>query len=329
MVNTLVQRFKRATTRPQSDNTPQDSEWFGIGNLMRAAKVYNHFKHGSIHAYRRRLFHERFDELLAGHGRPAYETAVMRDGWSLDLSHKNRHLDTVYKDAEDVIARRGMTTLGKKDRRFLRDILQPEDVIGYKSFFDFALSPEVLVPVCNYLGMIPVLSTTVPPAVRLTESSIDGQPDSTYRTSQLYHLDYHDTPLVYVILLLRDVTPESGPFTFLPISTSDKVTHKLRYLRRHIPYRLTDEQVYGAVDRNEARPFMGTKGSLLFIDSSRCFHYGSRDAVDTRYQIMLSFVSPCRTDFTEDNLEPRKYPAREYDSPLARLVLDKYYRLPT
>ena len=328
MVNTLVERFKRATARPQSDITPQDSEWFGIGNLMRAAKVYNRFHHGSIHSYRRRLYRERFTELLAAHGKPSHEPAVLRDGWALDLSARHPLLPRVYPEAEAVIEKRGMTKKGVTERRFLRDILRPEDLVEHPSLLDLALSPEILVPVCNYLGMIPVLSSTVPPAIRLTESSIDGQADGTYRTSQLYHLDYHDTPLVYVIILLRDVTPQSGPYTFLPASASDQVRRKLGYFRRRVPYRLTDEQVYGAVDRGEARPFMGPKGSILFNDSSRCFHYGSRDAVVTRYQLMLAYVSPCRTDFTEHNLTPRRYAARDHDSPLARLVLDKYYRIP-
>ena len=324
----LVEKFKRATARPQSDLTPADSEWFGIGNLMRAAKVYNHFKYGSIHAYRRHLYRKQFDALLAEHGRPASEAARLRDGWAMDLSRSHRLLDRVYTEAEAIIAKRGMTKEGRPDRKFLRDILHPEDLVDYPSLLDFALSPDILVPVSRYLGMIPVLSSTVPPAIRLTESSADGQVDSTYRTSQLYHLDYHDTPLVYVILLLRDVGPKSGPFTFLSTSASDTVCRKLNYFSRRVPYRLTDEQVYGAVDRREAHEFMGPKGSILFLDSSRCFHYGSRDAVVPRYQLMLAYVSPCRTDFTEDNLTPRRYAARDYDSPLARLVLDKYYRLP-
>ena len=325
----IVEKFRRATARPQSDLTPADSEWFGIGNLMRAAKAYNRFKYGSIHAYRRRIYRQRFDELLLAHGRPAFEPAVLRDGWAQDLSRRHSMLDRVSTDAETIIAKRGMTKEGRPDRKFLRDILQPADFADYPSLLDFALSPEILVPVSRYLGMIPILSSTVPPAIRLTESSADGQVDSTYRTSQLYHLDYHDTPLVYVILLLRDVGPQSGPFTFLPTSASDTVTRTLGYFRRNVPYRLTDGQVYGAVDRREAREFMGPKGSILYLDSSRCFHYGSRDAIIPRYQLMIAYVSPCRTDFTEDNLTPRRYAARDHDSPLARLVLDKYYRLPS
>jgi hypothetical protein len=325
MITNLVHRFKRATARPQSDLTPEDSEWFGIGNLMRAAKLFNHAKYGSIHAYRRRLYRRHFHDLLALHGKPSSEAAVMRDGWAVTTA-TSPSMERVYADAEAIIAKRGMTIAGRPDRKFLRDILQPEDLVQHPSLLEYALSPDVIVPVCHYLGTIPVLSSTVPPAVRLTESSADGQVGSTYKTSQLYHLDYHDTPLVYVILLLRDVTPRSGPFTFVPIAASDTVSRKLLYQRRNVPYRLSDEQVYGAVSSSEARPFMGPRGSVLYIDSSRCFHYGSRDAVVPRYQLMLAFVSPCRADFTEDNMTPRRYAARDSDSPLARLVLDKYYR---
>ena len=319
----LVERFTAATERAQLHADPADLQRFGIRTVTRTAKAHNFVKYGRTYAYRRKLYRDRFDELLADHGAPVREPAVMRDGWAIDDSRTNPHIDRAVEAAEAVIAERGMTRKGRADRAFIRDILEPADLAEHPAFLDFATSPDVLATVARYMRLVPLLSSTVPPGIRLTESSIDGQVDSTYRTSQLYHLDLHDTRLVYVILLLRDVTPESGPFTFLPDSASTRVVRELGHLKRGSPYRLSDEEVHRVARPEEAVSFEYPRGSILYMDSSRCLHYGSRDAVDTRYQLMCAYVSPCRADFSEERVEPRTYPAGTGDSALRRLLLDK------
>ncbi|MGI8631755.1 MAG: hypothetical protein ACR2NA_04315 [Solirubrobacterales bacterium] len=326
MTPELIDRFRRATDRPRSSVEPEDMEWFGINNLRRAAKTYNLLRDGRTSLYRRRLYRKQFPDLIAEHDAPATDT-VMRDGWAIDTSCANPHLDRVLAEAEHLIAERGMTKQGMDKRAFIRDLMRPEDLPIYPSFLDFALSSDVLSTVAAYMDQIPVLSTTVPPGVRLTESSIDGQVDDTYKSSQLYHLDIHDTRAVYVILLVRDATPDSGPFTFLSASTSAKVAHELGYRKRHARYQLSDEAVYSVVNEREARPFTYPKGSILYIDSNRCMHYGSRDAHTTRYQLMCSYMTPCRTDFTERRRKPHAYPSAPSDSQLRRLLLDKRHRV--
>jgi hypothetical protein len=53
-----------------------------------------------------------------------------------------------------------------------------------------------------------------------SNAALDPNSAGPFRESQLYHLDIHDTPLVYVLVLVDDVTDESGPWTFLPASVS-------------------------------------------------------------------------------------------------------------
>lgn len=323
----LVEKFKRATERPRSAVESEDMEWFGIRNLMRTAKAYNLLRSGRTSLHRARLYRSRWPELAAADGPPAAAPVVMQDGWAIDTSLSNPHLPRLLQDAEQVIAERGMTIKGAlQDRRFIRDILQPQDLETYPSFLDFVTSPDVVATVTRYMRQIPVLSNTVPPGVRFVESSADGQVDDVYRTSQLYHLDFHDFRAVYVIVLLRDATPESGPFTFLGAESSARVTRELGYRRRHAPYHLSDEQVHGVVDRSEAMPFVYPKGTILYLDSNRCFHFGSRDATRTRYQLMCAYVTPARADFTETRMTPRVYPVRPEDSELRRLLLDRHHR---
>lgn len=320
----LRERFLRATDRPRSAVESEDMEWFGIRNLMLAAKAYNLLRDGRTYAYRRRLYRSAARTLMTEAGAGALD---MRDGYAIDPSRSNPTIDAAIEAAEDIIAQRGMTRRGMPGRGFIRDLLAPEDLTTHPALLDFATSPSVLATVSAYMSQVPVLSTTVPPAIRLTESSVDGQDPDGYRVSQLYHLDFHDFRAVYVILLLRDSTPDSGPFTFLGAEASARVSRRLGYRRRHAPYHLDDAQVHSVIDPAEAMPFIAPRGTILFIDSNRCLHFGSRDAHTTRYQLMCAYVSPCRTDFTERRLDPVTLPTAPGDSPLRRLLLDRHQRL--
>jgi hypothetical protein len=83
--------------------------------------------------------------------------------------------------------------------------------------------------------------------------------------------------------------------------------------------------MYRIVPEEEAIEFCYPRGTVLFIDSSRCFHYGSRNSVEPRYQMMYALISPCRTDFSEDVMPHRKFQVQKGDSRLRKLALDKSY----
>lgn len=306
-----------------------DMELLGIDRTMRLAKKMNRLRYGRYQRRRERYYRDEFDRLLAEHanGSVPKVAGTMEDGWLLDTSHSWPHLDELIAEAEVVIAERGGGPPTPTGKPFIIDIAKPADLDRFPSFLDFALSAPVLTIVSKYLGFIPMLSRTMPPGLRLTESSSKYDPGAggPYRESQLYHLDHHDTPLVYVIVLLRDVTMESGPFTFLPASVSERAAKALNYRNRSAAYRITDEQMYSVVDEKETIPFKGAKGDVLFLDSSRCFHYGSRDCAIPRYQMMYAFVSPCRTDFSDMLVKARVYTRQPTDSRLRRMVLMKTF----
>lgn len=321
------ERWIRATKRPESDLAPVDIEWFGLRNLTRAAKLYNTFKFGRRERFRRRAYRDDFAQLIAENG-PLHGTVVeMRDSWAIDATRSLPHLDRLLAESEQFIAWRGGKPREKGQRAFIKDILCPGDLERFPSFLDFATSSEVLSTVSNYMGMVPVLSNTVPPGVRFVESTAAGQlDDGIYRQSQLYHLDFHDSRLVYVIVLLRDVTVRNGPFTFLGADASARAARGLNYGARGVSYRMSDDAIYRHIDRaKEEVVFTYPRGTVLFMDSSRCFHFGSRDAIEPRYQMMYAYVSPCRADFAAVYLPPARFPVREGDSRLRQMVLQETF----
>jgi hypothetical protein len=252
----------------------------------------------------------------------------MVDGWALDRSMSLPHLDRMLADADKIIAERAgvqMTPAGTY-RSYFQDMWTPEDVERYPSFTDFATSSDLLATVCRYLKTIPVLSGALPHGIRLVESNaaFDAEPDRP-KDSQLYHVDYYSQPNVYVLVLLRDTGPDSGPWTFFPRAASRRLHRALNNWGYGVGYRFRDEQVYSVVDRSQEIAFCGPRGTVLFIESSGCFHFGSRKSVKPRFQLMLGYHGACRTDFHEI-LEPQQtYPVRACDSTLRRLVLDKTY----
>jgi hypothetical protein len=207
---------------------------------------------------------------------------------------------------------------------FLRSLLFPGDLEKYPAFLDFILSSEVLAMAMDYLQTVPVFSKTRPPGCRFMESNIRLDPDSALppRDSQLYHVDFYDSPMFYVLVLLEDVTAHCGPWTFLPTSVSDRIAKQLGYRKKGRGYRVLDQDIRPLIREGEEIVFAYPKGTVLFIDSSRCFHFGSRNATVPRYMMMYGLTTPCRRDFSMAFMEPFTYPIRPGDSRLRRMVLE-------
>lgn len=301
-------------------------ERYGIRNIARAAKLYNRWRHGERARFHEETYRRKFKTLLKEHagGADVYPPkVVMNDGYAIDDSLSLPGLDRLLEEAGEVARERGGKVHSDIQRPYFRNLMFYEDIFKYPSWLEFILSPDVLATTIHYLKTIPVLSKTRPPGIRFMESNqnLDPNPPGPWEASQLFHRDLHDNPLVYVIVLIEDVTMDSGPWVFLPASVSERASKALGYQDRGRPYRITDEEMYQHVDPSEAVTFAYPKGTVLFIDSSRCFHYGSRLSYRPRMQMMYTYTSVCRTDFSQTFMNPFPYPVKKSDSRLRKMVL--------
>src|SRR5437762_5591990 len=250
----------------------------GIANTMRLAHLYNQLKFGRQDRWRRGLYQTPLATLLKENGGLSPPPIEMKDGWALDTSMSLPHLDRVLEDSDKIIAERSGERRSSKGayRSYTQDICTPDDSDSIPSFLYFDTSSDVLSVVSHYLQSIPALSTTLPPGIRVMESNaaFDDQPDKPH-DSQLYHMDYYSLPLVYILVLLRDTTPEHGPWTFLPRGVSQKTRRALNYWSLQCAYRVSDEDIYSVVDRKEAIEFCYPRGTVLFIECYCSVHYGS------------------------------------------------------
>jgi hypothetical protein len=302
----------------------------GIRRTMRVAHFYNRIKYRREDNWRSRLYRRQLDELLAENGPLSRPKIKIRDGWAIDDSMSLPHLQQILEDSEEIFAEREGARTSEKGgyRSHFQDLWRPlDDSKKYPAFLDFATCSDVLASVIDYIGTIPVLTNNVPSGIRVVESNaaFDDKPGQLH-DSQLYHIDYYSLPNVYVLVLLRDTTSENGPWTFLPRSVTERVSSKLHYWTKEHGYRLTDDQVYSVAKRDEVIEFTGKRGTVLFIESSGCMHFGSRNCVKPRFQLMLGYSGICRTDFHETFAHWQNYAVRPEDSRLRKMVLMKNLR---
>jgi hypothetical protein len=300
----------------------------GTHNSVWAAKTYNRRRYSSRCRLHAQAFAVERDVLLRENGGDATVLPRIRmfDGWARDDSGTLPHLAPMLAELEALIEESGGNPSGSVQQPFLRNLVSAERARSVRTVLDFLTSSEVLATAMDHLKTIPVLSKTRPPGVRIMQSSraLDPDADGPFRDSQLYHLDYHDSPLVYVLVAMRDIPQESGPWTFLPASVSARAAKKLGYQKRGVNFRVTDEQMAGVIEPGSEVRFIAKKGDVLFINSSACFHYGSRNSVVPRFQLMCAFTSPARTDFSMAFQAPEIYPLPKTPSRLQRLVLEPW-----
>lgn len=203
---------------------------------------------------------------------------------------------------------------GKNRKRFLQNVLDASTLTLDSPILRLALRADVLSSVSRYLGVVPLLTT-----ISVFHSdTVAGDPTS----SQLYHCDGDDVTQIKIFVYCTDVDPPSGPLTLLDAATTREVQRRTGYWYRH---RLTDEQVQAAVGAPREHVIVGPTGTTVFVDTSRCFHFGSRVAAGApprlaamiQYQTPYSFMLPAAAE----TAAPFRRLLNPSLSPLQRLVL--------
>jgi len=224
--------------------------------------------------------------------------------------------DAIVNEARAALASYDAATppAGKNRKRFLQNVLDASSLTLDSAILRFALRGDVLSSVSRYLGVAPLLTT-----VSVFHSdTVAGDPTS----SQLYHCDGDDVTQVKIFVYCTDVDTPSGPLTLLDAETTREVQRRTGYWYRH---RLTDEQVRVAVGTPPEHVILGPTGTTVFVDTSRCFHFGSRVAAGApprlaamiQYQTPYSFMLPAAAE----TAAPFRRLVNPSLSPLQRLVL--------
>jgi hypothetical protein len=183
----------------------------------------------------------------------------------------------------------------------------------------FALNPMVLSPVANYLGMVPRLVS-----VTILESR--AQSGASPSGSQLFHCDYEDVRQVKVFVSCSETGSENGPLRAISARESQRIKGAVRYKYGDRQFRVRDSVIAGLLPGDEITEFTGPAGSVTFIDTSSCFHCGSRvkPGAAGRLVVQFQYLTPAAFElFIAPGLRHPGVSRSRGPHPLERLVLGR------
>jgi hypothetical protein len=184
------------------------------------------------------------------------------------------------RSVDDVLAKRK----GAGRKRFLINVLDAATLDVNHPAVRLALRPDLLAAIAAYMGTVPVL--------RSIQVFYSGTLDREPTSSQLYHCDADDTRQLKIFVLCSKVESANGPLTMLDATRSGIVRQATGYTFHS---RLTDQQVDDALGGpTRATELVGEPGAVGLVDTSRCFHFGSRvvPGAAPRLVTMIQFLSP-------------------------------------
>jgi len=205
--------------------------------------------------------------------------------------------------------------LSKKARSgFMVPMLDPRTVTLDSPYLRLALRPDIVAAVSAYLGIVPVI------AHLNVFYSAAGAAEA--RSSQLFHCDADGTTQIKIFVLCTEVTPAHGPLTLLDARTSRDVRARLDY---HFGGKLKDKRLYGIIGPADLHPITGPAGTTCLVDTTQCFHFGSRVESGTgpRIVTMIQYLAPASFMLPRDHREgsPFRHLATPAMPKIHRLVL--------
>ena len=188
-----------------------------------------------------------------------------------DIGFDNSVLDTIDKHKNEA---------GKKTNKFFFN-----NLYNY-SFNDelsrFSTSENFMKIASIYLNIFPIINN-----IQIIKSDIAD--DQQYYSSMNWHLDKHHEKLIKVMILPYDLNSDDGPTCFLDKKVSKEIINNDSYFSSPIYFK--DEEILSAdlQYKNKINEFTGKRGDILFIDTSKCLHMGSR-CRKIRFQLFITYT---------------------------------------
>lgn len=291
--------------------TPDGRRYLSTNVYKALAKLLNRIK---FHRYRKPR-----EQFLSEFGRRVGFRApddFMRDGW-----HLATPTDVPEITAAVACAKRIFEEKGEDINRTLMPytVAYYDELLNEPEIAAFAFSDKIIKYASDYLGEYPVLTN-----IGLVRT--DPRAGQEWLEAQNLHLDVIDTKVFRVLLYVTDVKKENGPFSFYPLSISERLSTdpKLAYGGMLSNMGIEDHEIPSYASDNLIG-ITGQAGTTFFVDTCRCFHFGSRAESGTRGVLMLAY-----TGLAIENLrESMGLDIMGYDVPGSsdkeRFLLDRRY----
>lgn len=189
------------------------------------------------------------------------------------------HIDKVFLTANDIIENiNDIKSTGTK--KYLRNLLGETNTNSIQIFLDFILNDYFLKIIKEYLEEEPLLIE-----LKLLLSPTNLESDNQLQGSQLFHRDFDDEKIVKIFFYLTDIDDKTGPLQILGSDISNKITKNNR-----LNYALHSDKIENFVNKDkDILTLKGKKGDCFFVDTSNCYHRGSRLMKKDRYILYANF----------------------------------------
>ena len=166
-------------------------------------------------------------------------------------------------------------------KSYLVNLLADEELGADSAIVRYVTSPEIVGVAAKYLRCVPLLTN-----IRVWYSPNDSDQPAG---SQVFHIDHEDYRQMKGFLFIDDVTPESGPLTLLPARHAIPIQRQLRMTRSK---QVSDEAIADLVPSEDVVSLTGPAGTLGLVDTSNCFHFGSRAGTRPRLVLTFQYLTP-------------------------------------
>lgn len=161
------------------------------------------------------------------------------------------------------------------------DLLDPRN----RAVLDLVTDDLLLAPVAEYIGSVPALGY----------AEILYSPNTHFEgRSQQFHMDGEDRRQIKCFIPLDAVDMQTGPLSALPAKTSRSVYDNLwsKRIATARNQKFPDEVIFGGgASIDEVVAMTGDAGTVAMVDTSRCYHFGSRPGNKPRLLLQLMFYS--------------------------------------
>lgn len=152
--------------------------------------------------------------------------------------------------------------------------------------FKFVTNQYLIEIISKYLGCVPLL----------THISLWYSPNKkiNLESSQSYHLDHEDYRQVKGFLYIDDVDEQCGPLNIINAKQSSKIQNKIQYRLTKKRKRVEDLLINDLKKDMSINEFsmIGKSGDLVLVDTSSCFHFGSRIGTKPRFVLAFQYITP-------------------------------------
>lgn len=239
---------------------------------------------------------------------------ILKENGFASYKNDSINITEVVKYCRNIIDKSNL-----KNRKGKKNFVKDDFIESSKSTIDMptinlALNMDIISIVAEYMGHIPILFNC-----SLWHSIHEGN----LQSSQLFHCDWEDINSVNLFINISNISQEDGPLTLIPADVSAKIRKDLNYYSGPHDYRVGDSVINKYCPIENQFEVLGPPGTMTFVDTCKCFHYGSR-VKENKYRetLVIRYLSPAAF-----NLNPNYIKTQPFSHLSKNGSLNKYQKL--